>query len=181
MKKLFSISLALLMLLSGLQLTISMHYCGGELADSNVSILGHVASCGMESATDECTQPGNHVESSCCDNKVSVYTVDHNFSPSFSEFKAFSQTILQVFSIPENSTLHSITPIGQLFTDVSPPGSLLSSAVSLPKICVFRIWFLYWNSGRKVFHLTSISCVLILISWYYIFNTLTLNQIQWKL
>jgi len=127
------------MLLSGLQLTISRHYCGGELADSKVSVLGQIASCGMETATDECTQPSNHVKSSCCNNQVSVYAVDHNYSPSFTEFKAFAQTVLQVFTIPENSPLHSITLLSQLYSDVSPPGSLLVSAVSLPKICVFRI------------------------------------------
>jgi len=139
MKKLFSISIALLMLLSGMQLTISTHYCGGELADSKVSILGQIASCGMESATDECTQPGNHVESSCCNNEVLAYSIDHNFSPSFTEFKAFSQTVLRVFTIPENNTLHSLTPVNHLYSDASPPGFLLASAVSLPKICVFRI------------------------------------------
>ena len=139
MKKLFSISIALLMLLSGMQLTISRHYCGGELADSKVSLVGHVASCGMESETDDCTQPGNHVKSSCCNNKVSVYAVDHNYSPSFSEFKAFSQTVLQVFPIPENSTFHSLNQFSNLYTDVSPPGFLPINAVSLPKICVFRI------------------------------------------
>lgn len=139
MKKLFSISVALLMLLSGMQLTISTHYCGGKLADSKVSVLGHLASCGMESSTDECTQPGSHVESSCCNDKVSVYAVDHNYSPSFTGFKTFSQTVLQVFTIPENCSLHSITSSGQLYTDVGPPGSLLFNAVSLPKICVFRI------------------------------------------
>lgn len=139
MKKLFSISIALLMLLSGLQLTISRHYCGGELADSKVSVLGQIASCGMESTTDECTQPGNHVKSSCCNNKISVYGVDHNYSPSFSEFKAFSQTVLQVFTIPENITFHSLTSLSCNNTDVSPPSSLLANAVSLPKICVFRI------------------------------------------
>jgi hypothetical protein len=139
MKKLFSISLAFLMLISGMQLTISRHYCGGELADSKVSMAGHIASCGMESSTDECTQPGNHLESSCCNDNVSVYAVDHNYSPSFTGFKAFSQTVLQVFTIPENNTLHSITALSLLYTDVSPPGNLLFSAVSLPKICVFRI------------------------------------------
>lgn len=139
MKKLFSISIALLMLLSGMQLTISRHYCGGELADSKVSIVGHIASCGMESATDECTQPGSHVDSSCCNNKVSVYVVDHNYSPSYTEFKAFSQTVLQVFILPESNTFHSLTSANQIVTDVSPPGNLLTNAVSLPKICVFRI------------------------------------------
>ena len=139
MKKIFSISVALLMLLSGLQLTISRHYCGGELADSKVSVLGQVASCGMESGTDECTQPGNHLKSTCCNNKISVYSIDHNFSPSFSDFKVFSQPVLQVFTIPENITFHSLTSLIFIGTDTSPPGNLLANAVSLPKICVFRI------------------------------------------
>lgn len=139
MKKLFSISIAFIMLLSGLQLTVSRHYCGGELAQSKVSLTGHVASCGMETATDDCTQPGNHVKSSCCNNKVSVYEVDHNYSPSFTEFKAFAQTVLQVFVIPENITFHSLTSFSNLYTDVSPPGFLPANAVSLPNICVFRI------------------------------------------
>lgn len=139
MKKLFSISLAFLMLLSGMQLTISRHYCGGELADSQVSVWGHVASCGMETETDNCTPANTIEESDCCKNKVSIYTIDHNYSPSFTEFKAFSQTVLQVFTIPENITLRSLTPASQLYTDIYPPGFLPTSAVSLPKICVFRI------------------------------------------
>ena len=139
MKKLFSISIALLMLLSGMQLTISRHYCGGELADSKVSLVGHVATCGMESETDDCTQPGNHLKSSCCNNQISVYGVDHNFSPSFTEFNALAQTVLQVFPIPENSTFHSLTSLAHISTDVSPPDFLPVNGVSLPKICVFRI------------------------------------------
>jgi len=139
MKKLFSISVALIMLLSGLQLTISRHYCGGELADSKVSLVGHVATCGMESATDDCTQPGDHVRSSCCNNKVSVYEVDHNYSPSSSEFKVFAQTVLQVFVIPENINFHSLTSVAQILNDTSPPGFIPANAVSLPKICIFRI------------------------------------------
>jgi hypothetical protein len=139
MKKLFSISLAFIMLLSGLQLTISMHYCGGELAQSKVSLTGHVASCGMETSTDDCTHASTIEESSCCKNKVSVYEVDHNYSPSFTEFKAFAQTVLQAFVIPENITFHSLTTFSNLYTDASPPDFLPANAVSLPKICVFRI------------------------------------------
>ena len=139
MKKLFSISIAFIMLLSGLQLTISRHYCGGELADAKVSLIGHVASCGMETATNDCTQPGNHVKSSCCNNKVSVYEVDHNYSPSFTEFKAFSQTVLQVFTIPENITFHSLTEYSSAESGFISPLNFLVTAISLPKICVFRI------------------------------------------
>lgn len=139
MKKLFSIAIALMMLLSGLQLTVSRHYCGGELADSKVSLVGHIASCGMETANDECTQPGNHIQSSCCNNKVSVYEVDHNYSPSFNEYKAFAQTLLQVLFIPKNITFNSLTVANQIVTVVRPPGTLPVNGVSLPQICVFRI------------------------------------------
>lgn len=139
MKKLFSISIAFIMLLSGLQLTISRHYCGGELADAKVSLTGHVASCGMETATDDCTQASTITESSCCKNQVSVYEVDHNYSPSFTGFKAFAQTVLHVFVIPESITSRSLTSFSNFYTDVSPYGFLPANSVSLPKICVFRI------------------------------------------
>ena len=139
MKKLLSISLALLMLLSGMQLTISMHYCGGELADSRVSLTGHLASCGMEGIVDNCTASESSLDESCCNNQVSVYAVDHNYSPSFSEFNAFSQSVLQVFTLPENSSFHSFSAINLTRTDASPPENTLVHAVSLPKICVFLI------------------------------------------
>ena len=139
MKKLLSISIALLMLLSGMQLTISQHYCGGELAQSKVSLTGHIASCGMESGTDDCTQTGNRVKSSCCNDQVSVYSVDHNFTPSFTNFHSFAQNVLQVFIVPESTSIHSSTAINLSSTDTNPPENLLVDAVSLPKICVFRI------------------------------------------
>lgn len=139
MKKLFSISLAFLMLLSGMQLTISRHYCGGELADSKVSLVGHIASCGMETKTNDCTQSGNLVESSCCNNKVLVYAIDHNYAPSFTNFNSFAQNVLQVFIVPESTSLYSYTAINLTSTDTSPPRNLLADSVSLSKICVFRI------------------------------------------
>ena len=139
MKKILSISVALLMFLSGMQLTISQHYCGGELADAKVSLTGHIASCGMEGETDECTQPGNHVESSCCNNQVSVYAVDHNFAPSFTSFKAFEHPVLQVFILPEIQNFNAITAYNHFYTDVSPPPNWLVSDVNLSDIGVFRI------------------------------------------
>lgn len=127
------------MLLSGMQLTISQHYCGGELADAKVSLTGHIASCGMEGEIDDCAQPGNHVESSCCDNKVSVYAIDHNFSPSFSEFKTFAQPVLQVFILPEIQNFNAFIAYNRIYTDVSPPPNWLVSDVNLSDIGVFRI------------------------------------------
>lgn len=140
MKKIFSIAVAFLMLLSGLQLTVYRHYCGGELAQAKVSLWGQSASCGMEEESGSCSQTGMHLESTgCCDNKVSVYSVDHNYSPSYSVFKVFPQNILHVFVIPASINFHSFTAFNFTGTDTSPPGNLLVHAVSLPKICVFLI------------------------------------------
>lgn len=138
MKKLLSISFAFLILLSGMHFTIATHYCGGELAAVKVSVSGELASCGMETDKDYLL-PGIHIETDCCQNQGSVFAVDHNYSPSFTEFNSFAQTVLQVYPIPENITFNSLNTVAQLETDVSPPGALPANAVSLPKICVFRI------------------------------------------
>ena len=119
--------------------TIATHYCGGELAASKASFSGELGSCGMEGLDDKCPLPGKHFSTHCCDDKVSVLTVDNNYSPSFSEFKAFSQHVLQVFDIPENYQFYSLSAVNLISTSVSPPGIFLVSAVSLPDICVFRI------------------------------------------
>lgn len=140
MKRVFSILFALLMLLSGTQLTVSTHYCDGELAASKVSVWGGVASCGMEEeTTNECTRSGSHLRKHCCNNTISVYEVDHNNSPTFYKFNTIELPVLQVFTLPENISFYSLTSLFQNNANTSPPESLLASAVSLPKICVFRI------------------------------------------
>jgi hypothetical protein len=139
MKKFLSISFSLLILLSVMHLTISTHYCGGKIAASKVSVLGELASCGMESSVDQCRLPGKHISSHCCTNKISVFAVENNYTPSFSDFKAFSHNILQVFDIPAGSQIHTLSALSLVCTNVSPPGNFMVSAVSLPNICVFRI------------------------------------------
>lgn len=139
MKKLISISFAFLILLSGMHLTIATHFCGGELAATKVSFSGELASCGMEEATNQCTSPDKHLAASCCKNEVSALSVDHNYAPTFSFLKVFSQPVLQVFTVPVSFQVLSLTALNFINTDVNPPGLFLASAVSLPKICVFRI------------------------------------------
>ncbi len=139
MKKFLSISFSILILFAGMQLTISTHYCGGKIAASKVSVSGDLASCGMEAPAKQCPYTGSHLGSNCCNTKVSVFAIDNNYPPSFSEFKQFSQHIVQVFIIPESFQLHSISALNLFCTNSSPPGSFQVSAVSLPDICVFRI------------------------------------------
>jgi len=137
MKKFLSISFALLILLSGMHLTIATHYCGGQIAASKVSISGELASCGME-PLEIIPFQGKRFSTHCCDDKVSAFTVENNYSPSFFVVKTFPQQLLQVFLIPDSYTFDSLTSKYLICTNVSPPGDFQVSAVSLPDICVFR-------------------------------------------
>ncbi len=140
MKKFLSISFSLLILLSGLHITIASHYCGCEIATyEKVSVSGELASCGMEDSADNSTLPGMHFKTHCCDNEISVLAVDPNYAPSFTSFKAFPQPVLQLVDIPASFSFLPLYPINYIGANVSPPGYFLVSDVSLPDICVFRI------------------------------------------
>jgi hypothetical protein len=139
MKKFLSISFSLLILLAGMHLTVSTHFCGGVIAASKVSVSGELASCGMEGPVDQCQLPGKHIGSNCCTNKIAVLAVENNYTPSSFEFKLFSQTVLQVFDIPSHTGIIPFSVLNLISTNVRPPGHFMVSAVSLPDICVFRI------------------------------------------
>jgi hypothetical protein len=139
MKKFFSISFSLLILLSGMHFTIATHYCGGKIAATKISVTGEIASCGMEVPANQCPTNGRQIGSHCCNDKISAFVVDSNYAPSFSVFKTFSLPLLQVFMLPALIQIHFQTFVNQLCTIVRPPGDLMASDVSLPDICVFRI------------------------------------------
>jgi len=139
MKKFLSISFALLILLAGMHLTVATHYCHGKLAFTRFSVSGELASCGMETKKDQCSLPVKFKTHNCCKDKVAALAVDPNFSPTFSEFKAFPQLGLQLFLLPAYQLSDIQSSQNFICTDVSPPGQFLVSDVSLPKICVFRI------------------------------------------
>jgi hypothetical protein len=138
MKKLFSILFAVMILLSGMHLSLATHICSGEVSATKWSIFDEKATCGMESDND--TKPANNsFNSECCHDQISFYSVDNNYNPSSTQINEPVNHLLQVFDIPK--------VIGILFnytnstsnTYVQPPGNYIASAVSLPDICVFRI------------------------------------------
>src|SRR5665811_1993968 len=123
-----------------MHITIATHHCGSaDETFEKVSVIGELASCGMEGCDDKCAGPGNHFEEHCCDNSVSILAVNHDYTPSFTNFTVFALHILQVYFIPVNIEFHSLTTIYLISTSVSPPDNFLVHAVSLPKICVFLI------------------------------------------
>ena len=138
MKNILTILLASFILLSGMHFSVARHICDGEVADVKISFSEANASCGMEVNENPWTEQGA-ITSNCCQNDISVFTVDNYFSSSSFQVKEVSQPVLQLFFLPLIEYLYSLIPTFQAYTDVSLPDTIIASAVSLPKICVFRI------------------------------------------
>lgn len=140
MRKIFSILFASLILVSGMHLSLAIHYCGGNLVASKISFSEQKAECGMESGKNECpTHSNKEVNANCCKNEVSVYSIDETYRiPSF-EFKQFTSNLLQFFYIPSSIGLSNNPYSLASIANVSPHINLLVKQVNLPDICVFRI------------------------------------------
>lgn len=138
MKKVFTIAVALLLILSGMHITIATHYCGGELAATRVSVIGELASCGM--AHDEESNSSETIfKSNCCENETDVYAVDENYSTAEFHFKKIAPVILQLYYIPEGFTYHLNILHATFLANASPPDNFMANTVSMAEICVFRI------------------------------------------
>jgi len=140
MKKGISISLVFLMLTAMLHLTVATHFCGEKVAASTVSFSGKLATCGMvECSEKELPLSGTNFTKHCCNDIVTFCGIDSNYTPSFSFVPESYQYNFQVFSIPTGSPVYSIAVLKSLYTNVSPPGALMSTNVDLSDICIFRI------------------------------------------
>jgi len=139
MKKLFSILFAVMILLSGMHLSLATHLCGGEVLVVKLSLAHEKASCGM--CTEELTSPNEISISaeSCCKDEMSFYAVDSNYSPSSFQVIEPVHHLLQVFDIPKVTGIQRNPTNSSLNANVQPPGDYIAAAVSLPGICVFRI------------------------------------------
>lgn len=139
MKKVFSISMVVLVLTVMLHLTVATHYCGGELAGSTVSLSGKLASCGMENTEKDKKLSGCFLNNHCCDDVVTFYIIASNYTSSFSVVSHFKKYNLLVFNIPVGLSVQSSYVLTSLNTNISPPDELMSTSVDLSDICVFRI------------------------------------------
>jgi len=138
MKKGFSILFAFLILISGMHLSIAAHICGGEVAAMKFSFSEKKATCGMESQIQECSSH-NSISSNCCKDLVKVYSVDNNYNPWVFQVKELAKNLLQIYTVPVSIIFHSLVAAKSLCNYIIPPDIVLTSAVSLTDICVFRI------------------------------------------
>jgi len=138
-KKGISISLVLLMIAAMLHFSVAIHYCGGQIAASKVSLTGKLANCGMESQEKELPLPGINFSNHCCDDVVTSCGIDNNYLPSFSFVPESYNYNFQVLAVPAGLSDNSCTDLIPFYTNVSPPGVLMSTSVDLSDICTFRI------------------------------------------
>ncbi len=138
MKKVLSISLSLLIVLSLLHLTIAFHVCKGEIAQVKVSFSGKKGTCGMENNIAHKSLPisfSNH----CCDNGSSVFVIENCYSPDNNQTKNIVQNLIITPFIFLTGSFSYSRFLFSSITNARPPGSELKQSVSLPFICIFRI------------------------------------------
>lgn len=139
MKRATAILLVLGILLAGSHAVISVHYCGGRIADTKVSLSGDIASCGMEGDEGTCPMPGSNLDRQCCEDQVNIAGIVNQYTAPASE-PVISRNIVSNLAFVQ---LHGLYPVSNssatAFTSFYPPGDRISNSVSLDKICVFRI------------------------------------------
>lgn len=138
MKRVFSILFSLMILLSGVHLTVASHICCGELAAVKWSVTGAKASCGMEDQSAPCPGDGS-IDTNCCKNHLSQCSTDGNYFPTVQKSEVASTTQVQLLAtfitLPSpapvlNKTYHSM---------VGPPVQSNWNSVDQSTICVFII------------------------------------------
>jgi hypothetical protein len=139
MKKVLSISLSLLMVVAMLHISVAMHYCEGKEVATTVSLSGKLASCGMKCSDEEIPLQGTNFTGHCCDNILAFCGTSSNYSPTYSFVPESYQYNFQVLAIPVELSAKSQTDFYFIYSNVSPPGALMSTNVDLSTICVFRI------------------------------------------
>jgi hypothetical protein len=136
MKKVLAISLALLIMFTGVTVNVAVHYCGGMIAAKKVSLSGELASCGM--ARQEVGKPGIN-NTPVCSNSLSAYMLNNNFVSSL----VLSIDFVKMFSA--DAETHAVLVPGTMpdLKDPAfnnrPPGSGYPNDVRLECICIYRI------------------------------------------
>ncbi len=137
MKGIFAILIGVVMLVSGMTVSIDKHYCGGELVETKLSFSGKLASCGMEDLQNECPdQP--YMDKVCCSDQLTLYRIGSNYIPEYFML-SFTADFKDIPSAPECNTLFRGPYMDVYRTWELPPGENLKSAPSLSEICVYRI------------------------------------------
>ncbi|NOG57159.1 MAG: hypothetical protein HND54_05430 [Bacteroidetes bacterium] len=84
MKKIMALFLSLILLSSQVGFAVSVHFCGGFISESSISLAKANLSCGMESVGSSTCEATKHHDQfskqSCCKDQSQVIQVNDNFN-----------------------------------------------------------------------------------------------------
>ena len=139
MKKLLSILFAVMILLSGMHLSLATHLCGEKFSTVKISFSYEKASCGMCLEKKTTSTEKRVSTEGCCKDELSTLAVDNNYSPSTLQINEPAKQLLQIFNIPKTIGIQFVHTNSTSNMNVQPAHKFIASAVNLPDICVFRI------------------------------------------
>jgi hypothetical protein len=137
MKRALAILVTLILVASGMHISIDRHYCGGTLADVKISVTGKLASCGMEPNDSDC---GNHplFDQKCCEDQFSYITISSNYSPEY--FRITHQISEKEIILKREVSFISCNLYNpETYNLVLPPGDHPGRRLTQSDICIFRI------------------------------------------
>ena len=137
MKKGLLILTIIVFLISGFQLTIARHFCGGELASVKISLSGIKASCGMMECVNAHNSNNPILESHCCEDQILSNQVKSDFFP---EYFNISKPQIEKHLIYANNKISDFN--FNYFISKKyffPPGKTSSVLLSQADLCIFRI------------------------------------------
>lgn len=139
MRRIVSILMAFMMVLSVINLSVVSHFCQGEIKEVKVSVAGQSSvSCGMEDHS-AASPSGKIFKKQCCENESSSLKVDSNYSPSYSKSPDVFQKEIHHAGILFSEAFRSVVLTSKTIHLLSPPDIVPIRSVEQADICVFRI------------------------------------------
>lgn len=138
MKRYLPVFLSIILVISGLHLSVISHYCGGKRVQTEVSFDPHAASCGMENDQSEAKRETALHAPDCCSNRAAIYATDDFYQFSSCAFKPVKTTVQTVFLAPTNTGNSFYHSHLLRYTQIHPPG-FIPLGITPETLCVFRI------------------------------------------
>jgi hypothetical protein len=138
MRKALSILFSVVLLMSGISISIDRHFCGGNLVDVKVSLDGNLASCGMEKPADLISEQTS-MNKKCCEDQLTWYNLSNKYLPEYSRISPSVDGKDMSFALPPDAIIQKQNQVTRQGAWKFPPGQKLKSDNILSEICILRI------------------------------------------
>jgi hypothetical protein len=138
MKRAIYIISVFVIILSGLHLSVSTHYCRDNVAGVKLSFSGKEATCGMEETNNSLTSE-KKTTTNCCHNALQTLEVDNNYIPSSHLIYNLLKKGVELTPLVSYHVQFSSSLFLHKYSSIKPPNNCFSKIIFLAYICVFRI------------------------------------------